>query len=80
MDDKTPLDRIREILAPDANLTEGREVIASVCGVTRQAVEQWEQNGIPGRHVIALETVCKHRVTIREMLDWSLLKRRKAAA
>lgn len=78
--DKTPLDRVLEIVAPDAGLTEARETLAQACGVTRQAVEHWERDGIPGKHVLTIETACKQKVTMRELLEWSLLQRKKAAA
>lgn len=67
---KTPLDRILEILGAGENLTNQRERVATVCGVTRQAVEQWERNGIPGKHAFALEDATKKKVSAREMVEW----------
>lgn len=64
-------------MAPDAGITEAREVVAAACGVTRQAVEHWERDGVPGKHVITLETHCRRKVTMRELLEWSLLKRKE---
>ena len=79
---KTPLDLILEILGGEgANLTAARESVAKVCDVTRQAVEQWEGAGIPGKHVITLEDATGRKVTAREMLEWSAqVKKQKAAA
>ena len=67
-------------MAPDSGLTEARQIVADACGVTRQAVEHWERDGVPGKHVLTLETACKRKVTMRELLEWSLLQRKKAAA
>ena len=79
--EKSPLDRVFEIMAPDADgLTEARQIVADACGVTRQAVEHWERDGVPGKHVLTLETACKHRVSMRELLEWSLLRRKAKAA
>ena len=78
--DKSPLDRVFEIAAPNAGITEARETVAAACGVTRQAVEHWERDGIPGKHVLTLETIAKRKVTMRELLEWSLAQRKKAAA
>ena len=78
--DQSPLDRIYEIVAPGKTLTDARTAVADLCDVTRQAVEHWERDGIPGKHVLTLETASKRKVSMRELLEWSLLKRKKAAA
>lgn len=77
---KTPLELIYELVAPDAKtLTESREAVAKVCTVTRQAVEQWESNGIPSKHLITLEDATSRKVTAREMLEWNAQLRKVAA-
>lgn len=78
--DKTPLDKIIEIVAPGVGISEAYQSVADICGITRQAVQFWERDGIPGKHVLTLEAATKRKVTMREMLEWSLLKRKKAAA
>lgn len=76
---KTLLDRILVAVGgPDAKLTEQREAVARECGVTRQAVEQWADNGIPPKHVFTLERATRGTVTAREIMEWS--ERVKAAA
>lgn len=76
----SPLDRVYEIVAPDAGTIEARQIIGDLCGVSRQAVEHWERDGVPGKHVLTLETATKRKVTMRELLEWSLLRRKKATA
>jgi hypothetical protein len=76
---KTPLELIYDLLAPASNKTEAREAVAKVCTVTRQAVEQWERNGIPGKHVVTLEDATSRKVTAREMLEWNAQLRKIAA-
>lgn len=68
---KSPLDRVIEIIGQGKPLTEARTLVAEACGVTRQAVEHWERDGIPGKHVLTLHTACKGRVSMRELLGWS---------
>ncbi len=60
-----------EILSPGVGLTEARQRIADVCGVTRQAVEHWERDGVPGKHVLTLETASNCTVSARDILEWS---------
>lgn len=73
---KTPLQRILETLAAGENITAQRERVAGVCKVTRQAVEQWETYGIPGKHVFTLEDATERKVTAREMIEWSVRMRK----
>lgn len=78
---KTPLDRILEIIGGDeSDITARRVKVAAVCKITRQAVEFWEADGIPPKHVFTLETATGGKVTAREMTEWSQRKRREKAA
>ena len=63
----TPLDRIIKALG-------SRVAVAKLCDVTASAVGQWHDNGIPGKHVLALEEATRstdYPVTAREMLEWN---------
>lgn len=81
MASKTPLDRVLETLGgTDADITQQRIKVGAACGVTRQAVEFWETDGIPPRHVFTLESATHGAVTAREMNEWSERKRREKAA
>lgn len=78
---KSPLDRILEIVGgTDAEITDRRIKVGETCGVTRQAVEHWETEGIPPKHVFTLEGATEGAVTAREIAEWSERKRREKAA
>lgn len=78
---KSPLDRILETIGgTDAEITEQRIKVGEACGVTRQAVEHWESEGIPPKHVFTLERATKGAVTALEIMEWSNHRRRQRAA
>lgn len=78
---KSPLDRILEIVGgADAEITEQRIKVGEACGVTRQAVEHWETEGIPPKHVFTLERATNNVVSAREIMDWSDRRRKERAA
>lgn len=81
---KTPLDRLLEIIGDgEPDITARRAKVGEACGISRQAVEHWETDGIPPKHVFTLEKATAAQVTAREMTEWSERLRRskeKAAA
>lgn len=74
MESKNPLELVYEFVGGDGK-TEQRTKVAELCGVSRQAVELWEKSGIPGKHILTLETATDRRVSARELLEWSAQKR-----
>lgn len=57
--DETPLQKVERLL--------GRYKLASLCGCTYSAVQQWTENGVPAKHALKIEAATDGQVTRYEL-------------